>query len=76
MVVASAEYVSVVVFVFTTFASFFVYSTECEVCQYSLGNDTLIMKESFEVYWNDSKEVEAIQEQDAALQVCVVLKKL
>ena len=43
--------------------------SECEVCQYSLGNDTLLMKQNWETYWNETKQVEAVQEQDSLLQV-------
>ena len=42
--------------------------TECNECEFSLGNDTVRAQGIWQTYWNQSMEARSVQTQDAVLQ--------
>ena len=46
----------------------FFLTSECDRCQFSLGNDTLLLKQTFARYWNETSHVGKLEDEDRQLQ--------
>ena len=53
-----------------------VFVAECGECQFSMGNDTAALRDTFHTYWDEVQMIGEVQTLDSQLQVNAVNKEV